>query len=344
MVVSRYKPAIGGIETHVDKVVERLINQGHDVTILTSSHKQGLPGFEHKGQERIIRIPYGWEKNPLLVYTWLLSHRRKMVGYHLVHMHGTEQILMWYLPLILFNVKTPRFATFHGYERDPIPFVFKFLRRIANRFVKGSICIGKFIPTLYGIRCDEVSHGAVDEHAIRTELREEIAYVGRLERDNGILHYLKAMKILKENHRCPVRLHICGEGSLEEEVRNTAESYEIDIKMHGVLSDPIEVIARSSVCFAAGYLSILESLSVGTPVVGISKTSLRQEYLKSIKTEGAPISIQTTSEGVAIESAKLLRNPTYAKQLSKRGHEFASEMTWDSVVNLYRSIWSKSGQ
>ena len=58
MVVPRYKPAIGGIEKHVERVTGRLKQLGIDITILTASHKAGLAERE-EGNPEIVRMPVG---------------------------------------------------------------------------------------------------------------------------------------------------------------------------------------------------------------------------------------------------------------------------------------------
>ena len=151
MVAPRYRPAIGGVEKHLEKLCEGIERIGMQVTILTKSHKSDLKNQEVVGTTRIIRIPFGWDRNPFLVYIWMVLNRKQFSKFNIVHCHDPMPLLQWYLPLRILYRHRPMFATFHGYERDPVPIVFKILRKIAIFFVKASICIGHFIPRIYNI-------------------------------------------------------------------------------------------------------------------------------------------------------------------------------------------------
>lgn len=72
---------------------------------------------------------------------------------------------------------------------------------------------------------------------------------------------------------------------------------------------------------------MFEAMSLGLPVFGIAKSSLRVAYLRGILEDGGPISIQTIPEGIAKEIARLVDNPQLAQIISIRGHEFAESMS-----------------
>jgi glycosyltransferase involved in cell wall biosynthesis len=104
----------------------------------------------------------------------------------------------------------------------------------------------------------------------------------------------------------------------------------------------VEIIRKRKIMFAAGYLSILDSLSNGVPVIGFAATPLRQAYLHGVIQAGGVISIQTTAEGVAREINRILRNQLLFEQISKKGREFAIAMTWDRMTQEYIKLWSEN--
>ena len=340
MIAQRYRPSIGGIERHLEAISKRLAQRGIEITVLTSSHLGGLPRSNREDGVRVIRIPFGWDRNPTLVYLWVLKNRKILSNYDIVHVHDALPMLLWYLPLIVIRRRVPVFATFHGYERDPIPSVFKTLRRIAEFFVRGAICIGHFIPKIYGTRCDVVRTGAVDCPSLEETPRTGAVFVGRLEWDTGLVEYIEALKILKETLGISLSLTVCGAGRMEEKAFGMAESFGIDAEFLGVVDNPKSVMNTKQVCLAAGYLSMLEAMSLGLPVIGIARSSLRAAYLRGILGDGGPISIQTTPEGVAEEIARLIENPQLAQTISIRGREFAGSMSWKRMVRAYLDLWA----
>ena len=339
MITPRFRPAVGGVERHVDVIVRELLRLGFQITLLTSSHMRGLPKQERMGQVRILRIPYGWERVPPLVYTWLWTNRKHFRNCRIVHVHDTVPLLAWYLPFI-HNPAVPVFMTFHGYERDPVPTIFRILRRIAEGLVRGSICIGHFIPKVYNTKCKTVLTGAVDCSAIKSTQQEGAIFIGRLEHDTGLVQYIKALEILKKTHGISLPLTVCGAGSLEKEAVELVASLGVNVKFLGIVDNPIELMNSRQICLAAGYLSMLEAMSLGLPVIGIARSSLRATYLKGILKDGGPISIQTTAKGIAREIARLIESPQLAQSISVRGRRFAESMSWNRMTRAYLDLWT----
>jgi len=340
MISPRYIPAIGGVETHLRELGEKLTKSGFSVTVLTCAHKFDLPRQELMDQINILRIPYGWNRNPFLTYLWMTANRRTFTGYSFVHIHDTVPLLFWYFPLLFINVTTPVFATFHGYERDPVPWWFILLRKIANRLVRGSLCIGHFIREVYGINCDKIVTSAVKPVHLTEQSRDGAVFVGRIEQDTGIVEYVNALDILQREHGHSISLTVCGSGSIKQEVLTQAELLSVNIEYMGHVSKPREIMNTKQICFAAGYLSILEAMSLGLPVIGIARSPLKAAYLKGVLKDGGPISIQTTPEGVAREIARIINDPQLAARISKRGKQFASKMSWDRMTRAYLDLWT----
>ena len=340
----RYKPALGGVEKHVGRVIKELSGFGVEIMILTSSHTPGLSRQEQERNVRILRLPFGWDRNAPLVYLWMIANRHEFKGFYVVHIHDTLPLLLWYLPLLVMDSATPVYATFHGFERDPVPVIFKLLRKIARRLVRGAICIGHFIPETYGVDCDVILTGATDCVNLVEQSRNGAVFVGRLEQDTGLLGYIEAIAILKVMYGIEMPLTLCGEGSLQREASNLAMSRGISMEQRGLVSNPQAVMNSNQICLAAGYLSILEAMSLGLPVIGIAGSPLKAAYLKGVLKDGGPISIQTTPEGVAREIARIINDPQLAARISERGKRFASKMSWDRMTRAYLDLWTGVSQ
>ena len=269
----------------------------------------------------------------------MLKNRKWILQNRLIHLHGTVQILFWYLPLILLKPKIPLYATFHGYERDPVPFYWIFFRKIARLLVKGSICIGHFIPDIYGIKCDFITNGAVRRQATEQNERNGAVFAGRLELDTGFQEHLEALRVLKQEKGREITLRVCGTGSLMNYAKNFAEKNQLDVRLLGWVDNVWKIIAKSEIMLAGGYLSILEAMSTGCPVIGIAPSRLKHSYLMSIIKEGGPLSLQTRPSGVAEEIDRLLRDAELYSKISERSRKFALKRSWRRMAEHYLKLW-----
>lgn len=340
MISARYKPSIGGVEKHIEGIASKLADKGIRITVLTTSHEGGLPRTERNREADIIRVPFRWETNPILVCLWLMANRRRFRRYDIMHAHDIVPLL-WCLSLKTVYFSKPMYITFHGYEKDPVPMQFKILRSIAVRFVRACLCIGQFIHELYGTKCDETSLGAVDLSHPLPQTRKGLVFVGRIEPDTGISDYVQSLEILKTEYGIVTELKVCGSGSLREGLAELAAARGIQVTFLGPVSEPVEIVTSCSISLAAGYLSILEAMSLGLPVVGAAKTPLRSHYLGAVLRDGGPISIQQTPQGIAKEIAVLMQNPELYLRVSEAGTAFAASLTWDSLVTKYLRLWRR---
>lgn len=338
MVAPRFYPAIGGIEKHLMQVCSILNDWGYKITIVTISHELSLPSTEIIGQIHVIRMPHGWDKSPILSYYWFVKNRSLFKDFDIVHLHGTIPILLWYLPLRLLHSQIPTFGTFHGFERDPVPFFFRILRRIARSLVKSSICVGSFIKKIYRIKCDFITIGAVELSLQSQKNNRDVIYIGRLEPDTGITEYIDAVALLMTKG-INIKLTVCGDGSIRSELEKTVDLLNLNVDFLGFVENPSSILNNHFCCFAAGYLSILEAFSFGIPVIAVARSSLKHDYYMGVREFGGPLSIQTTSEGVANELIRLLNNPELYEHISQASFQFAREMTWSRIARIYTRMW-----
>lgn len=86
-----------------------------------------------------------------------------------------------------------------------------------HRLVRGSLCIGHFIPKVHGIFCDKIATGAVKPTYHAEKSRREAVFVGRIEQDTGIMEYMKALDILRGKHGLSMSLTVCVAMAASEE-------------------------------------------------------------------------------------------------------------------------------
>jgi glycosyltransferase involved in cell wall biosynthesis len=138
-----------------------------------------------------------------------------------------------------------------------------------------------------------------------------------------------------------MELKVCGSGSMRKDLAELADARGLQVTFLGPISRPTDIVNGCSICLAAGYLSILEAMALGLPVVGAAKTPLRSQYLGAVLKEGGPISVQRTPQGIAREVAVLTKNPELYSRVSKEGVAFATSMTWDNLVRKYLRLWKR---
>jgi glycosyltransferase involved in cell wall biosynthesis len=339
MISEHYWPTVGGVQRHIGGIANELATRGFQVTILTSSDTSTCPRHERYGNSDVVRIPFGWDHNPLLVTLWMIRHHNWIIEHDIIHVHDSVPLVFWYAPLILFSPRRPVFATFHGFERDPVPAMYRVLRKIARRLVRKCICIGGFISRQYGTKCDKVSIGAAELPSLPHKQREGAVFVGRIEEDTGIIEHVKALGILGEKYGIALKLTICGAGSKRQDIADLASSKGVGVEFTGAIDDPKEIMNRNEFCLAGGYLSILEGMSLGLPVLGIARTPLKAAYLRAVIDQGGPMSIQTNPEGIAEEIARLIENPGLAAEISERGRAFVARMSWNRLAETYMILW-----
>ncbi len=223
---------------------------------------------------------------------------------------------------------------------SPVPSVFKILRRIARKVSNRVICIGSFIEKIYRVRCDRVLVGAVEKMNVQDRPSDGLVFVGRIESDTGVIAYLDVLQNLEMNHGTRTHLTVCGGGTLESDLVNRAEKICVDLRLKGVVDEPSEIVGSAQVCLAGGFLSILEAMSLGVPVVALAQTELKWMYYLSMRDAGGPISIQTTPEGAAREINRLLTNPLFYQYTSKKGKKFALTLTWERIALEYLALWT----
>lgn len=356
-VTSAFYPSIGGVETHVLQLSKKLIELGHEVTVITedkaeywqkrrrSDSEAGklksvdssiLLTHKRLDQIDIYYFKFGQPSFSKKFRIWYLMVRSKELfqDADIVHCHD---VFFWYLPLrfILFRKKV--FTTFHGYETVFPPLQKAILiRKISEKLSYGSICIGAFIKKWYGTKPDYISYGGVTpvrklsvrRWKMQSKRKLKIILVGRLEKDMGIHVYKQALKRLEDEH-IQIEFSACGNGSLREEV----EQYG---KVFGFVPSVMNYIRKADIVFASSYLIMLQALQLGKPVFAVYTNPLKHDYLCD-----SPFSEYIS---VSHESRELTRQVMkfilFTGKMEK-GIQWANSQTWDKVSQMYLELWNK---
>ena len=347
-IAPRFSPELGGVEKHVDRVAEKLSEYGNEVTIITSTNRNDLKSFEKSNGVNIYRNYLAGSSNQSRVFLYLrlakmmfflLKNLTLVKSHDVIHLHDPVTFL-WIVPFIPF-LRKRMFITFHGFEGYPVPKSSKIIRKIAEKYTSGNICVGEFITKWYGTKANSIIVGGVElEKNLKDNPSEEAAvFVGRLEKDTGIMDFLDSLSILKDTFGIDLPLHICGDGSLKSKVIQTAQDHKITIFLHGFVENVRTYFIKCRYAFVTGYLSILEAMYCKRLVFSIYDNPLKRDYLYSIPETEKLMLVASSSLDLATKLSNVIKSKESAKPILEDAYAFASNQSWENVAHTYLNLY-----
>jgi glycosyltransferase involved in cell wall biosynthesis len=190
-----------------------------------------------------------------------------------------------------------------------------------------------------------VRHNAIETPAVTTHDRAGPAvYLGRLSPEKGIRVLIEAWRRLPE-----VPLDIIGDGPLRDEVRAAIAAPELaQVRLVGPLShtDAIERLSRArmlvfpSLCYEGFAYSIVESLSLGVPVIA-SRLGAQAEVVR----DGVSGLLFKADDADALRAAvrRLVASPELVTQLSDGARRefrerFSPEGSYAALIDVYEAV------
>ena len=295
-----FYPHIGGVEKHIYEVAEKLNIKGNSVTILTEKYDKKLKNAETVDTIKVVRFSYPHVKLVGLIFIyWQLFKNRKLIEKaEIVHVHD---VFIWYLLFKLIYPNKKVYMTFHGWEEIwPIPWKNIILKQIASKLSDRNITVGEYVHKYYRIKTNKVIYGAAT--VLRSNVaksKNAIVYVGRLEKNTGLLEFLK---YLDKNKQYTV--DFCGDGPLREQ----CEKYGT---VHG-FTDPTPFLKKAEYCVPGGYLAALEGLAANCELKLFWNNKIKEDYWKM--------------------------SPFY-KLTGKELTDWAKQQTWEKLADEYLKLY-----
>lgn len=347
MITEHFSPRIGGVEKHVLNLSRELARQGHPVSVLTLKYDPSLPSEEFIGPLRVRRFAPHSRAGTRGRAMWIERMRwlPLLLEADVVHVHDHRTFLRWYLPFRILFARKPVFATFHGHEGNVPPALRDRIgRRCVERLTHGNICVGTYLETWYGTRSDAFTYGAVKAPAksARPAARTAV-FVGRLEPDTGIMTYMKALPQVRNLCKQPLKLVVCGDGSLKEWVREAARKDASDVQILGTVPDPLHWIQRGRYAFVSGYLGILEAMICRRLVFAVHDNPLKRDYLQAMPGAEKNMVIAGSPEELARRFCDVTGDPERTDSLIEQAHSFAREQTWERLAETYLDLYRSKG-
>lgn len=332
--VRRYWPAVGGVERHVAALIDALVELQPDlkITIVTELHDPKLERSELVHGVLVHRIPVGSSAKNLKkeIWSWLSEHEEILNAADIIHIHD---VFFWILPQLLSLHRAKLFMTFHGYEPPGPPTrTQRFWHQLAELCTEGNICVGGFHQKWYRVTPTFTTFGATSltskQPRVRKKSGKHYLFVGRLEADTGIWSYLESMQRLSTEN---ITLDVIGDGPLRGQLERFVQRSQLSVNFLGTQSVSAETYQRYDASLVSGYLSILESLAAGVPVISTYATQLKHDYLTD-----TPFFdwISVAAPGNELDAAMM--SP---KAQNFAAQEWASAQSWQLLAKQYLSLW-----
>ncbi len=344
-------PLPGGVTQHVRYLYENLRLRGHDVRIITSSH-----GLQRSSEGDIIRlgkgfsVPTNGSVGTITISPRYLSQVRDVLDreqFDLLHFH--EPFVPFLSLVVLRESRSVNIATFHAYGGFSPAYEFGrralagYASRLHGRIAVSAAArhfIDRFFPGDY-----KVIPNGVDVQRFERAVpiarwqdgRKNLLFVGRLEERKGLIHLLKAYRILRKTG-CDCRLLVVGSGPQEREARRYVMTRRLGgVEFLGRVSDDEKAqlfrTADVYVSPATGRESfgivLLEAMAAGTAIV----CSDIHGY-KGVVRRGEQALLVPPANAKALAGAigTLLADDELRARMGASGRVRAEEFSWERVT------------
>lgn len=344
-------PVPGGVNAHVGQLYENLVARGHDVRIISSTH-----GPQRSSEGDIIRLGYGWSVptngsiGTLTVshrYGRLVSDMLEREGFDLLHFH--EPFVPFLSLQLLRHSTSVNVATFHAYSGWSPAYEFgrrmlqRFARRLHGRITVSAAArhfIGRYFPGDYKVIPNGVDLRQYRDVAPFARWRDgvpNILFLGRFESRKGLMHLLRAYRIVRrEGHAC--RLLVVGSGPQEGEAKRYIATRRLSgVELLGRVSDHDKARAFATadifVSPATGQESfgivLLEAMASGVPIVCSDIHGYKGVVRRD---EQALLVPPKDSDALAEAIIVLLRDPARRAAMGESGRQRAIQFGWEAIT------------
>ncbi|UCE38188.1 MAG: glycosyltransferase family 4 protein [Thermoplasmata archaeon] len=361
-----FYPHIGGVESHVLTLSERLVKNGHDVTVYTSNF-ENLKEEDYFGGIKIIRA-----KQIASIFATPITPKLKKIlaqkDHDVVHAHTPPPLTAYYAAKAAKRSKFPFVVTYHCdlelpkligkiataiYQRTMSRYTFKRADRIivhTKTYGATSRTLWKFDETVIpsAVNPDRFSR---DLDFSKIEKRHGLAkkrvvlFVGRLVAHKGLDYLIDSARFTPKD----VRYIIVGSGPYLDKLRKRARSRRVEKKVIFTGRVPFDDIPRYfAACdvfvlpsisrLEAFGLVILEAMASSKPVIvsnipGV--TELVNEGEEGLHTE------PMNAEDLAKKINLLLLDENLRKRMGESGRrKVEREFAWDKVVKQIEEVYN----
>lgn len=370
---AHYKPNVGGVETHLNDLVEELVRRGNKVFVLTyrpliTQSKWKI--YEKEGSLEVLRLPwfpglfYSLVKSPLAEFIYLtpfLFFTTPLILLikqpEVIHSHGLIAGFsgVFWGKVFRKRVITTTHSIYHfpknGLYRNFVKWIFKnsdivltLSKQSKTEIEDLGIDSNKVKVFTYWIDLKKFKLASKDQRnkergKLGWKNKFVVLFVGRLVEEKGILVLLESAKTWSRN----ITLVIIGTGPLEKEITNSGEQITNLQYLGKVENDklPLYYCAADILIVPSTHEEgfgrvILESLACGTPVIAANRGAIPEAMDNTV---GKLIDI--TPKNITGEVERFFRDRLKLKRLAGNAREFALKRYSNKNINLILDAYKK---
>ncbi len=356
----RYSPDIGGVETHVKEISERLVKEGHDVEVVTTDPTGRLNKRDTINGVKVIRFRSFAPGNAYYfapqIYLYLKKH-----NYDVIHAHSYHALPALFAALGKSErrlVFTPHYhRSGHTAFRNLLHKPYRLFGEVIFSRADSVICVseyekklvesdfrvsGKTVKIPNGINLAEFEYlrkRQKDESIERETGKEKtLLYVGRLEEYKGVQYIIQSLPELQG-----FRLKVVGKGPYEEELHNMAKNLGVIERVEWLKDlsrkELLECYADADIFLMlssheAYGITVAEALAAGTPCV-VAKGSALEEFVDGENCVG--IENPVTSNNL-IKAIRDMEKGNREKKYGLKSIKDWNEVT-EKIIKVYDSTF-----
>jgi phosphatidyl-myo-inositol alpha-mannosyltransferase len=370
IVTEYYYPLLGGISENVHNTRTRLEKLGHEVAIVTSSHRStrraaGAGGSTvERGVIRIGRSVPVYSNGSFAHMTVGLGLEKRLRNvldrerFDILHLHSP---MVPTLPLLaLLGPGSPRVGTFHTYFEGNLVYsalngnLQRTVDRLDGQIAVSGTCIealgryfrlnARVIPN--GVDTDEFNPEVppLEQYA---DCARNLLFLSRFDPRNGLRLMLRAFGIVKAEVP-DARLIVVGDGPLRRYYsRFVPSAHERDVHFVGrVKAQRARYYAScdvfcSPVMKASFGVTLLEAMASGKPIVATENRG----YRELLGPDEGILTPAADPKAFARAIIELLKDDAMRRRMGASGRTKAMRYSWDAVVEeiaaYYREILSR---
>jgi 1,2-diacylglycerol 3-alpha-glucosyltransferase len=299
-VCPRYSPDIGGVETDVKEISERLVLKGHEVEVITTDPSGKLRKKDEINKVKVTRFNSFAPGNAYYfapqIYIYLKNN-----DYDVIHVHSYHALPALFAALSGRRTKIVFSPYYHRGGHTPFRNLlhkpYKLLGNVIFSFAETVICISEYEKKLVesdfnvseklikipnGLNLQELKNlkPQKSENEDKTLL-----YVGRLEEYKGVQYIIQSLSELKD-----FRLTIVGKGAYEKELHDIAEIQGVAGRIEWLKDlsrqELLDCYAKADIFLMLSShesygITVAEALASGIPCI-VAKGSALDEFVDGI--------------------------------------------------------------
>jgi len=355
----------GGVQEHARGLAKALSDKGEEVYLITPRSKE-----EKTAKKGVKFLGQRWEPAILMKitgssvpapFTWACFSEIKdfliKEKFDVLHFQAPFSLFLGYQ--LLWSArkqKIVKIATFHIYTESRWAVLMSlFLRplRLVVNLLEARIAVSqaarkvaqKMFPGEYLIIPNAVD---LSRFQPGKEQKNQILFVGRLDKRKGVMYLLKAFVKLKKRI-LSARLVIVGKGPYEERAKEFVKEQSLeDVEFKGYISDkelPKFYQQASVVCFPSlggesFGIVLLEAMASGKPVVAFNIDGYREVLVGRLSRWLMPLKdVEVLGRALLI----LLKNRSLREQYGRLGLQTVRQYSWPQVSSRILKVYKRVG-